>query len=453
MNSLYYVQFFLGTTDMGMNLVRFFLIALLLGTSPSCQKKDKPSQPCECPEKEEKNWLYLNFSVEPPTFDFRKTSCRTISVLSEMIYEGLMKVGRDGSIQPAQAEKVTISPDGMRYTFYLRDTYWSDGTPVIANDFISSWLETLDPNFPSVYAHLFYCIKNAQAAKEGRCSLDDVGIRAEGQKTIVVDLEEPTAYFLTLTTSAWYFPIRLPKEATLNRLQEGDLVSNGPFMVTEWQPADQILVVKNPKYRCANEISLEGIGISLISDENTAAVLFESGEFDILGMPFSPIPIDFARTLAEKDNIISIPVGSVTVCCFNTTRGPFDSVKLRRALSTAIDRRQLKDVFYPSAYAPAFSFIPAVFLMPGTQPTTPPAREEEIQNARCFFEEYLQELGLDRTNFPTLTLAYNQSKGNAVIQKLAEVMQQDWRDVLGVNVELHGLEVQSVIKKNDIKGI
>lgn len=430
---------------MRVQVVRLFLIGLVLCLPMSCQKQeDEPHS--RYPEKKE-NWLYVNFSVEPPTFDFRKTSCRTTSVLSEMIYEGLMKMDRDGSIQPAQAERVEISPDGMRYTFYLGDTYWSDGVPVTANDFVSSWLHNLDPKFPSVYTHLFYCIKNAQAAKEGRCPLSEVGIRVEGDKTIIVELEQPTAYFLCLTTSAWYFPIRLPKEFAKGHPLEGELVSNGPFMVQKWQPADHILIVKNPRYRCAADILLHGIEISLINDENTAAVLFENGEFDLLGMPFSPIPIELARTLAEKNKITSIPVGGVTVCCFNVTRAPFHHAKLRRAFSMAIDRRQLMDVFYPSAYAPAFTLVPSVFLLNGLKPAAPPTRHEEIVRARQDFEESLEELGLTRDDLPVIALAYNQNKGNALIQKLAEVMQQDWRDVLGVNVELRGLEVQSVIKK------
>lgn len=411
-----------------------------------CQKKESNRNFCNCPQREQ-DWLYVNFSIEPPNFDFRKTSCRTTSVLAEMIFEGLMKVERDNSIQPAQAESVEISPDGLRYTFHLRNVFWSDGVPVTAQDFASTWLENLDPNFPSVYTHLFYCIKNAQAAKEGKCPLSEVGIRVEGDKTLIVELEKPTAYFLCLTTSAWYFPIRLPKEATKGHLLEGDLVSNGPFMIKKWHPAVQIDIVKNPRYRVAKDVLLEGIHISLINNEDTAAELFENGDFDLLGLPFSPIPSDLARRLGEKDKISSAPVGGVTVCCFNTTRPPFNHPKLRRAFSMAVDRRQLMDVFYPSAYAPAFTLVPSVFLPAGIGDGASLGRAEEIATARRDFEEGLAELGIDRSEFPAIKLTYHQTRGQTLFQKLAEVMQQDWRDVLDVKVELQGLEVQSVIQQ------
>ncbi len=435
---------------MHVNIARFFLLCLMTLAHVGCQKEMFKEKPCKCLERE-KDWLYVNFSIEPPTFDFRKTSCRTTAPLSEMLYEGLMKVERDGTIRPAQAERVMISPDGLQYTFDLRDTRWSDGVPVSAQDFASTWLENLDPNFPSVYTHLFYCIKNAKAAKEGLCPLSEVGIRVEGEKKLIVELEQPTAYFLCLTTSAWYFPIRTPKETTKGgHLIEGELVSNGPFMVQKWQAADQIRVVKNPHYHNFRNILLQGIHISLINDENTAAELFEHGDFDLLGMPFSPIPIDRARTLDSKNKIASIPVGGVTVCCFNTKRAPFNHVKLRRAFSLAIDRRQLMDVFYPSVYAPAFSLVPSVFLPAGEHKIVH-SRSEEIESARRDFNEGLLDLGVDLDHFPVIELNYTQNKGNTLIQRLAEVMQQDWQDVLGVKVVLQGLEVQSLIQRMTAK--
>ncbi len=431
--------------DVLVNIIYFFVLFAMALCPISCQKR-KGNKPCSGPKKEN-NWLYVNFSVEPPSFDFRKTSCRTTPVLAEMMYEGLMKVGRDGSLIPAQADKVVISPDGLHYTFYLRDTVWSNGTSVTAQDFASAWLENLNPNFPAVYAHLFYCIRNARAAKEGRCPLTDVGIRTEGEKTLIVDLEVPTAYFLCLTTSAWFFPIRLPNEDAKGNLSSGELLSNGPFMLEGWQHAKQICVVKNPRYRCAQEIQLEGIRISLITDENTAAELFEHGDFDLLGLPFSPLPFELAKKLADKNKISPNPIGGVTVCCFNSTRAPFDNPKIRRAFSMAIDRRQLMDVFCPSAYAPAFTLVPSVFLQATGIETIPSrTRAEEIERARRDFEEGLSEKGLDPNTFPKVQLNYHQYKGHTLFQKVAEVIQQDWQDILGVKVELRGFEVHSVIK-------
>lgn len=416
----------------------FFLIFPL-----SCQNSAS-QQKVESNSKKKANWLYLNFTVEPNNPDIRKTSLRTVPILGEMLYEGLTKLDRFGNLEFAQAKSVDISSDGLHYVFHLADTFWSDGSPVTAQDFVESWRETLNPDFPSVYPYLFYPILNAQQAKEGKCPLHVVGLHAKDEKTFIVQLEKPAAHFLKLTSSVWLAPIRpIPEK---NPLFFGEVITNGPFKLEEWNQGHQICMSKNHHYRLAKKIHLDGIHISLIKDENTAAALFLSGDLDMLGLPFSPIPIEMAQKFRSR--LINMPVSAVSVCCFNTKCFPFSNEKIRRAFSLAINRREFKESLYPSISSPAASFVPTVLL-----PRIPadlaqlPEREDEIQQAKQIFQEGLVELGLEASQFPSVELAYHMYKGHSLFQRLAMVIQRDWQEVLGVKVNLMGAEVQRIIQK------
>ena len=106
-----------------------------------------------------------------------------------LFFEGLVKAYPDQSVKLAQAKSYEVSEDKLTYTFHLRDTVWSNNTPVTAYDFEQTWKDILDPNFPTVCDYAFSPIKNAAAAKKGLVSLDQVGIKALDVKTLVITLE------------------------------------------------------------------------------------------------------------------------------------------------------------------------------------------------------------------------------------------------------------------------
>lgn len=132
----------------------------------------------------------------------------------------------------AQAESYEVSPDSKTYTFYLKNTSWSDGSPVTAYDFEKTWLSILDPNFPSPDAYLLYSIKNAKCAKEGKLPLNQVAIQAKDAKTLVVELEMPTPYFLQILASSVLLPVNADKDQSDPNWpnQPEQLLSNGPFI-------------------------------------------------------------------------------------------------------------------------------------------------------------------------------------------------------------------------------
>ena len=161
--------------------------------------------------------LHLNMKAEPKTMDPRKGGDWYSSQMHSLFFEGLVKLYPNQSFKLAQAESYEVSDDQLIYTFHLRDTVWSNNTPVTAYDFEQSWKDILDPNFPSVNAQLFYPIKNADLAKKGVVSLDEVGIKAIDTKTLVITLEQPTPYLINLLSFCVFSPVNIKNLIGLTR--------------------------------------------------------------------------------------------------------------------------------------------------------------------------------------------------------------------------------------------
>ena len=189
--------------------------------SAGCQTAD-PSSP---------KALRISISREPATLDPRKGGELIGSVLQFMLFEGLTRVNPDGTVTAAQAKRIELSKDRLRYTFYLRDTFWSDGRPVTAYDFAATWKKILVPDFPAPNAFLFYPIRGAEAAKRGTGSLEDVGIHAIDAKTLVVELVNPTPYFLDLVSFAFFarFPNILIQKTLIGHWSQANLFAMAPF--------------------------------------------------------------------------------------------------------------------------------------------------------------------------------------------------------------------------------
>ena len=155
-----------------------------------------------------------------------------------------MRIDSHGEAVPAIAESVDISTDLKTYTFNLRPASWSDSTPVTAKDFEETWKSVLDPSFPAPQAHQFYLIKGAKAYKEGKSSVDDVGIKSPQLHQLVVELENPTPYFLKIVSTYFYLPVapamRLSKDN-----ENSQVISNGPSILKNWKHNNELILVKS----------------------------------------------------------------------------------------------------------------------------------------------------------------------------------------------------------------
>lgn len=290
--------------------------------------------------------LRINFSRRPLTVDSRKTCDYISSALEFLLFEGLMRVTDSGALLPGLAERYEISTDQLMYTFHLRDAVWSDGEPITAYDFERTWKEILTPDFPSQSPFLLYSIVNAKEAKKGKCPLSKVGVEAVNEKTLVVQLKNPTPYFLELTSFVSLFPTPAVMGTDMDEVVSFDppaLVSNGPFVLNDYKPASHYTLVKNPKYWDHQSITLETIDISLVEDDSTAYSMFKTGKLDIVGLAFSRIPRDAIASLRASGELNIVPINATSMVQFNTQKKPFNNENLRKAIGYAIDRKALCD--------------------------------------------------------------------------------------------------------------
>lgn len=402
------------------------LLPLLLCTG--CQKNHTP-----LPTSQQ---LRLNIHSEPPSLDPRKaTDTVSVNVL-KACFEGLTRLDQNGAPSLAIAEKIDVSRDKKRYTFFLRESVWSDGHPVTAYDFEASWKKILDPCFPTEIGLDLYVIANAKEAKMNLCPLDEVGIRALDEKTFQVDLNYPVPYFLSMTASPPLFPT--PSHITSVHPNWAEhsgphFVSNGPFLINHWHHHSKIVLTKNPTYWDKEQVRLEKLNLLIIEDENTELTMFENGELDWVGYPLSAIPIDALPSLNKKGLVEYHPIAGVYYYIFNTQLFPFNNTHIRKALSLAINRQAIVDNITQSGQLPAMSLIPPIMW----DQSTPYFKDSDIAEARRQLKLGLEELGIPHNQLPKLILSYNTLSSH---HKIAQAIQQQWENALNVKVSLENKE-------------
>lgn len=305
---------------------KFLVIILILFNFLGCsQKKEKAPPSSE---------LRISFKYNPLTVDPKKNSDPLSCSLINMLFEGLVKLEPSGEYSLALAKSIQISKNKTRYTFHLKDSYWSDGSEITALDFVDSWKQILSPDFNSINAYFLYPIKNAKAAKKGLVSVNEIGVFAKDKKTLVIKLEHPNPSFLKMLAFTTYFPTKSIEK--FNENQKTNLSFSGPFVIEHWKPNDYIILKKNPLFWNANKVKLDRIHISIIPDENTSLELLQTEKLDWIGSFFSPIPQDAIASSLKKSNCKSKDTAGTSMCFFNTNTYPFNNGNIRKAFATQL---------------------------------------------------------------------------------------------------------------------
>lgn len=415
---------------------RIYYILLAFLCLPSCYKK--PSPPLE------KTTLHLNITQDPLTLDPRKGSDFVSSSLQFLLYDGLTRMTPYSTVSLGIAEKIDVSDDMTKYTFYLKDTKWSNGESLTAFDFVQTWKDMLNPNFPCPNAHLLYPIKNAEKAKRGLVSERQIGLRALDHKTLEVYLEQPTPYFLELVSFCVFFPINqnlIVRNAKWSENSNDEWVGNGPYRLSKWKKGSEIILEKNPYYWNKDNVRLDAIHVSIVDNELTAFKMYEMDELDILGLPFTGIPSDSIPSLKDKGQIKTTSLPGSTMCCFNMSSFPLTNHNIRKAFAYAINRQEIVDNITQTGEELGIHLIPKIWRK--HQPT-PFFKDGDQEQARAFFVKGLKELGITKEELGPITLLH---VATGIYPKIAQAIQNQWRTVLGVQVELTGYEYKIFLDK------
>lgn len=382
--------------------------------------------------------LRVNINTEPPSLNPGLAKDSTSGTVLRNTFEGLTRIGKDGKPENAMAEDIQVSEDQKVYTFKLRDAQWSNGDPVTAKDFEYAWKWALDPNNQSEYAYQLYVIKGAEAANTGTGSLDDVAIKAEDDKTLVVTLENPTPYFNELTAFYTYLPVNSKiAEANPNWANDAgeNYTSNGPFVMKSWAHSDKIVLEKNDKYWDKDAVKLTKIEMIMINDPNTELSMFDNGELDWAGAPTGALPTDAMQALKDDGRLNTKPIAGIYNYKFNTTVEPFNNKNIRKAFAMAINRQEIIDNVTQGEQAPAMAIVPPTMFSENEKGYF---ADNDVEKAKEYLQKGLEELGYkDVSELPAITLSYNTSEGH---QKIAQAIQDMWKQNLGVEVTLENSE-------------
>lgn len=386
--------------------------------------------------------LKIAIQEDPNTLDPRLARSVPVTTVMRMFYEGLMRTNAQGTPELAIAEKVTLSEDQRTYTFTLKHTTWSDGTPLTAHDFAQTWKSSLAPDFPAPNAYQLFLIKGAREAKEGRIPLNDIGIAVTDPYTLVVELEQPAPYFLEMTACHFYFPVSpqmRKKESNQSSNDVSNFIGNGPFKPQSWKLRNELTAIKNPSYWDADVVQLDKISLQVL-DENTSLQLYKSGGIDWVGSPLWTLPQDAVSTLKQQGVLKVAPGAGTHWFRFNTKRAPFDNEKIRRAFAIALNRQDIVDHITQGNQTPAIGIVPPSMGFPRQ---TYFADHDEA-NANKLLNEALSELNITKDKLPPLSFLYAASDRN---HKVAQAVQQQWKKTLGVDVALESCESKVLFDK------
>lgn len=375
---------------------------------------------------------------EPKSLDPHFVSGTWENIVVGDFFTGLTTDAADASMIPGAAESWTISDDGLTYTFKLREQTWSDGTPLTAEDFVYSWRRLLDPANGAEYAYLLHVLKNGQAINEGK-QTDPTALGAEAvdPRTLKVTLEYPAGYFLQQLThyTAYPVPRHVIEAKGADWVKPGNIAVNGPFVPVEWSPHNRIVADKNTKFYDAANVKLDKV--IYYPDEDRAAVAkrFRAGEIDWAN-DFASAEYETLKREIGEQAVISPYLGTYYYI-FNGLKKPFDDVRVRRALSMAIERDAITQKILKTGEISAYGIVPPQTGTYGAGEKLAWAEmpyKERVAEAK----KLLAEAGYGPDNPLKVELSYNTSENH---KKIAVAVQAMWKP-LGVQAELLNREVK-----------
>lgn len=376
--------------------------------------------------------------AEPTTLDPNKITASWEDQVVGDLMIGLVQSNVDGEPMPGMATHWETSPDGLVWTFHLRDAKWSDGVPVTADDFVYSLQRIMNPETASEYASLLYLIKNAKGVNEGKLAGSQLGARAIDAHTLQLTLEHPAPYLPELAKHQTMYPV--PKH-TVEKLGDdwlkpGNYVSNGPYKLVSWRLGDRIQLVKNDQFWDAKSVCVDRMNYYPTEDRISAERQVKSGALDTTS-PILANRVAFLKKPGQMpDYVLTAPMLGTTYFAFNTKLEKFKDVRVRRALAMSMDREFIAEKVLANGVPPAYTFVP-----PGIANYTPPPRpdwaswsfDKRLQEAK----RLLAEAGYNDNNplkFEFKFRGYDSSGAYAAIQA-------DWKKI-GVQATLVGTETQ-----------
>ncbi|MDC3425424.1 peptide ABC transporter substrate-binding protein [Aquibacillus sp. 3ASR75-11] len=354
--------------------------------------------------------LRITDSTEIPTMDPQLSTNTVSSQWLGATMEGLYRVGKDGEPEPGIATGYEVSDDALTWTFNLReDAVWSNGDPVTANDFVYSWRRAVDPDVGSEYGPYMMggVIKNANEVASGDLPIEDLGVKADGDYTFIVELEKPTPYMESLATFTTFYPMNqsfVEEQGDQFGLEADTLVFNGAFVMSEWNHGEGWVLKKNEDYWDSDTVKLETIDVKVTKDVPTNVNLYNNDQIDRTGLT-----ADFVDQYRSNEEFKTVLNPGVFYLKFNQTRNEaLANVNIRKALATAFDKEGIASTILNNGSIAAGGLVAKKFV------SDPDSGEDfreingdllpyDVEKAKEYWKKGLDELGTDSVTLEYLT--------------------------------------------------
>ncbi len=356
--------------------------------------------------------------------------------ISRLLFDGLTYIDEHGKIFPGIAQNINVSNDLKTYTFVFRDARWSNGDAVKASDFEYSWKSMLKNKSPSAY--MFFPIQGAKGYYEGKLSADDVGIHAMDDKTLVVILDNPSPYFLQLTSTTAYLPVNQKWVEAHPDFKDG-FVSNGPFAVSAFTAGQKLELEKNLKYWGQAAVKLGKVSVTF-KDEQEALQAFEKGEIDWVGSPFTSLGKEGIGRLNLLGKLDFAPAAGTQFVRINVAQEPFNNLKFRKALSLALDTETVVANVLKGHQKVTHQLVPPGMGLQEKSPVLP----HNVDQARHLIEEALNEKFITRNDLQNISLMFINTEN---MQKLASALVKNWKETLDLDIALDAQEPENFYDK------
>lgn len=389
--------------------------------------------------------LTVNVGTEPDSIDPDLNTAVDGGIYIQHCFEGLTKLDKDGKIVNGQAKEIKVSDDGLTYNVTLRDDIkWQDGKAVTAQDFVYAWQRCVDPKTASEYSYMFDPVKNGTDIYTGtNKDVTSLGIKATDDTHLVITLIAPCAYFLELLSRPMFYPLRKDIVDGNDKWTQDPktYIGNGPYKMTAWNHKESIIDQKSDTYYNKDAVTTDQIKFMLMDDDSAIQAAYQNGELQFA----DSYPVEEqTKWAATKDYHNMAQLGTYYLA-FNCKKAPFDNVKVRQALSLAIDRNYIVNNITKAGQIPADAFVSTgvsdadsskQFRDVGGSYYS--VKDEDYDKNVAQAKQLLSEAGYpDGKGFPTFEYAYNTNTGHKAI---AEALQNMWKEELGVNCTLASQE-------------
>lgn len=392
----------------------------------------------------ERQAITVALTQEPPNLNSLMTTDLVSFFVIGHVNEGLIRYDRRSRIVPGIAKSWQQADNQI--VFELRDTAkWSDGSDITAHDFVFAWQTLNDPKTAAPYASIMRPIKNAEAIQKGELPASELGVKADGDHRLVVSLERPCGYCITVMNHAAFYPVKQSfYEAAGSKYgAESDLLLyNGPFKLVEWVHGARLKMVKNEHYWNRDEIQLQELNVGYITEDNrTRLNLFRDGSIALARMGADTVNDASAQGMRLRTFVTG---GMAYLRLNHTDESPLSDIRLRRAIQKVFDTDEfVNKVIGIPGYKTAHSFFPswlngAEDKLGAEYPLSPIQRD--IPAAKAL----IAEIEADTGPIPAITLLTTTSPTGV---KIAEYFQGLLKQHLGLDIKVDQQTFKQYLEK------